>query len=101
MPNKAISVKGVLFGVARGVLLVVVAFIVYDRVVAEPAIPLVDDSRTAEVIAELSGPINDLIPSDAPEWIGGTYERLISHCELDGDEAPVETAPQSSESSDT
>lgn len=93
---------GFLFGVARGVLLVVVAFVVYDRVVADAAIPMVDDSRTAEVIGDLSEPINDLIPSNAPEWIGGTYERLINHCGLTGT-APdaTETAPQVTTGSDT
>jgi membrane protein required for colicin V production len=43
---------GFLFGVVRGVLLVAVAFIVYDRAVAANAIPMVDDSRSAKVFAQ-------------------------------------------------
>ena len=76
---------GFLFGVARGVLLVVVAIVIYDRVVADQAIPMVDDSRTAKVVAQMSEPIDDAIPTDAPGWIVGTYEDLISHCDAPAD----------------
>ena len=71
---------GFLFGVARGALLVIVAFVIYDRVVADQAIPMVDDSRTAKVVAQMSDGVDDVIPTDAPGWIVGTYEDLISHC---------------------
>lgn len=71
---------GFLFGVARGAVLVVVAFVIYDRVVADQALPMVDDSRTAKVVAQMSGSVDDVIPTDAPGWIVGTYEDLISHC---------------------
>jgi len=71
---------GFLFGVARGVLLVVVAIVIYDRVVADQSIPMIDDSRTARVVGEMSGPIDTLVPSDAPGWIVGTYEKLIADC---------------------
>lgn len=71
---------GFLFGVARGALLVVVAMVIYDRVVADQAIPMIDDSRTAKVVSQMSGSVDDVIPTDAPGWIVGTYEDLISHC---------------------
>ncbi len=71
---------GFLFGVARGLLLVIVAIVIYDRVVADETIPLIDDSRTARVVAEMSAPIDSVVPTDAPGWIVGTYEDLISHC---------------------
>lgn len=85
---------GFLFGVARGVLLIVVAIVIYDRVVADQAIPMIDDSRTARVVGEMSGPIDGLIPTDAPGWIVGTYEDLISHCEVPA-EGSATTAPAS------
>ncbi|GFE63994.1 CvpA family protein [Litoreibacter roseus] len=71
---------GFLFGVARGLLLVIVAIVIYERVVADQAIAMIDDSRTAQVVAQMSEPIDDLIPTDAPGWIVGTYEDLISDC---------------------
>jgi membrane protein required for colicin V production len=75
---------GFLFGVARGLLLVIVAIVIYDRVVADNSIPMIDDSRTARVVGEMSGPIDNVVPSDAPGWIVGTYEKLIADCLADG-----------------
>lgn len=71
---------GFLFGVARGLLLVVVALVIYDRVVADQAIPMIDDSRTAKVVAQMSGPVENLVPDDAPGWVVGQYNSLIGEC---------------------
>ncbi|MDJ1007212.1 MAG: CvpA family protein [Paracoccaceae bacterium] len=72
---------GFLFGVARGLLLVIVALVVYDRLVIGDPIPMVDESRTALLFAELQDRINDAIPEEAPQWIVGRYEELIANCE--------------------
>ncbi len=62
---------GFLFGVLRGIVLVAVAFVVYDRVIAGGSVPMVDDSRSAKVFASMQDPINGLMPQDAPGWIVG------------------------------
>jgi len=71
---------GFLFGVARGLLLVGIALVVYDRVITDQAIPMVDDSRTARVFAQVQDKLNDSIPEDAPGWIVSRYEQLIGEC---------------------
>ena len=71
---------GFLFGVVRGVLLVAVAFIVYDRAIAAETIPMVDNSRSAKVFASFQGGLNDQIPADAPGWIVARYEHLVASC---------------------
>ena len=71
---------GFLFGVLRGVLLVAVAFIVYDRAVTANTIPMVDDSRSAKVFASFQSNIDDTIPQDAPGWIVQRYEALTAVC---------------------
>jgi membrane protein required for colicin V production len=71
---------GFLFGVLRGIVLVVVAFIVYDRAVGANSLPMVDDSRTAKVIASFQSKIDGNIPTDAPGWIVSRYEQLVSVC---------------------
>ncbi len=48
---------GFLFGVLRGVLLVAVAFVVYDRVVVNEGVPSVEQSRSAAVFARMQGGI--------------------------------------------
>jgi membrane protein required for colicin V production len=71
---------GFLFGVARGVLLVVVAFIAYDRVVGSEPVPMVADSRSAQVFAHLQDQVEAQIPDDAPGWILTRYEQLTATC---------------------
>lgn len=71
---------GFLFGVARGVILVAVAFIVYDRAVASNAVPMVDESRSAKVFASFQDSLDSQIPSDAPGWIVARYNDLTAAC---------------------
>jgi membrane protein required for colicin V production len=71
---------GFLFGVFRGLLLVAVAFIVYDRAVAANSIPQVDDSRSAKLFASVQARLDEMIPDDAPGWIVQQYERLVDSC---------------------
>jgi len=71
---------GFLFGVLRGVLLVAVALVVYDRAITGEAIPMVDDSRTAKIFASAQDSLNDSIPEDAPGWIVARYEALVGSC---------------------
>ena len=84
---------GFLFGVLRGIVLVVVAFIVYDRAVGPNSLPMVDESRSAKVIASFQAKIDGNIPTDAPGWIVARYEQLVSVCGAPATAAPAETAP--------
>lgn len=71
---------GFFFGVLRGLLLVAVAFVVYDRVVVSDTIPMVDDSRTAKIFSRTRDSIDEQIPEDAPGWIVQRYEQLVGEC---------------------
>ncbi len=71
---------GFLFGVVRGVLLVVVALIIYDRVMIGEPVAMIDDSRSAEVFANLSDRVSQEIPAEAPRWFVDRYEDLMSEC---------------------
>ncbi|MGJ8584598.1 MAG: CvpA family protein [Marinosulfonomonas sp.] len=71
---------GFLFGVARGLLLVAIALVVYDRVVLDESIPMIDDSRTNKIFASVQQNLNDSIPEDAPGWIVARYEELVGTC---------------------
>lgn len=83
---------GFIFGAARGVVLVAVAFIVYDRAVAANSIPMVDESRSAKVFASFQTKIDEQIPQDAPGWILQRYNDLTSVCNGDAPVSP-EAAP--------
>jgi membrane protein required for colicin V production len=83
---------GFLFGAARGILLIAVGFIVYDRVLSDQAIPMIDESRTALVFANFQSEIDQNIPSDAPGWIVERYNELTNVCATGV--APVTPAPE-------
>ncbi|MBA3910657.1 MAG: colicin V production CvpA [Rhodobacter sp.] len=84
---------GFLFGAARGVLLIAIAFIVYDRVLSDQAIPMIDDSRTALVFANFQANIDENIPTDAPGWIVERYNDLTNICAAGGAPVTLEVAP--------
>jgi membrane protein required for colicin V production len=72
---------GFLFGVVRGVLLVVIAFVVYDRILGGgDAVAQVDESRSRAVLAGVEERIAAMLPEDAPQWIAGQYDRLTANC---------------------
>lgn len=84
---------GFLFGAARGVLLIAVAFIVYDRVLSDQVIPMIDESRTALVFANFQANIDENIPTDAPGWIVERYNDLTNVCAPGGAPVTPEAAP--------
>jgi len=71
---------GFLFGAARGVVLVIAALIIYDRVMVGGSIPMVDDSRTAAVLSDLGDRVDEQVPDNAPGWIVQRYEELVGTC---------------------
>lgn len=71
---------GFLFGVFRGLLLVAIALVIYDRVVLNDTYAMVDDSRTNKIFAKAQESLNDSIPENAPGWIVGRYEELVGSC---------------------
>ena len=78
---------GFLFGVARGVLLVVVAFFVYETVLTTQSIEMIDNSRSAVVFRQFTDQIANQDPEAALGWITTQYEQLVGTC---GAAAPVE-----------
>lgn len=71
---------GFFFGVLRGILLVAVALLVFDRAVPPGTVPMVDNSRSKALFAQVSASLSANIPQDAPNWIVERYEELTSGC---------------------
>lgn len=72
---------GFLFGVARGILLVAIAYFVYETVISGQNIQIVDDSRSARVFSQLTEKVQDGDPEQALGWITQQYEQLVSACD--------------------
>lgn len=71
---------GFIFGVARGVLLVAIAFFVYDTVITGQQFTIVDESRSAVVFGRFTGQIEDRDPEAVLGWITSRYEALVGTC---------------------
>ncbi len=71
---------GFLFGVLRGILLVAVAFFVYQTVLSAQDIPMIEDSRSAKVFARMTGQIENRDPEAALGWLTIQYEQLVGAC---------------------
>ena len=71
---------GFVFGVARGFLLVAIAFFVYKTVITGQEITMVDESRSAVVFAKFTDRIEQQNPEDALGWVTNRYEALVGGC---------------------
>ncbi|MGI3168134.1 CvpA family protein [Pseudooceanicola sp. C21-150M6] len=71
---------GFLFGVARGILLVAIAFFLYSTIFSTQRTAVVDNSRSAQVFGQLTGRIEQENPQAALGWVTEQYEQLIGVC---------------------
>lgn len=71
---------GFVFGVARGVLLVAVAFFVYQTVLSTQKVEMIENSRSAVIFSQFTGQIGDRDPEAALGWITTQYEQLVGDC---------------------
>ena len=83
---------GLFFGIARGILLVAIAFFVYDTVMTGQSYTIVDESRSAKVFEQFSGQIEEQNPEAALGWVTAQYEELVANCTA-GNTQPATTAP--------
>ncbi|WP_316014592.1 CvpA family protein [Roseobacter sp. HKCCA0434] len=72
---------GLAFGIARGLLLVTIAFIIYEQApVSEQAIEMVENAYTRDFIAGLQDRIVNLLPTEVPPQILESYDSLMGRC---------------------
>ncbi len=69
---------GFIFGVARGILLVAIAFFVYSTVITGQQITIVDESRSAVVFGRFTDDIQNSDPDKVLGWITEKYEALVA-----------------------
>ncbi|WP_424966890.1 MULTISPECIES: CvpA family protein [unclassified Dinoroseobacter] len=71
---------GFFFGAVRGILLVAVGLLAYDRIMTTETIPMIEESRSASVFGAFSARLEAQIPEDATGWVVGRYEELVGNC---------------------
>ncbi len=77
---------GFFFGVLRGIILVAVAFFVYETIFAAQEFAIIDDSRSAEVFAQLTQRVEEQNPEQALSWITEQYSQLVGSCGAPADQ---------------
>ncbi|NBD28581.1 MAG: CvpA family protein [Alphaproteobacteria bacterium] len=71
---------GFLFGALRGILLVAVAFFVYDTILESQNVEMVEDSRAKAVFGNFTDRLQSEDPEQALGWITTQYEQLVGGC---------------------
>lgn len=88
---------GFFFGIARGILLVAIAFFVYDTVMTGQSYTIVDESRSAKVFEQFSDKIEEQNPEAALGWVTRQYEELVASCAEGSTPSEELTAPTTTE----
>ncbi len=95
---------GFLFGLVRGVVLIIAVLIVYDFFVAGgEGYPMVADSKTVELLSEQQQSFAEYIPTsitELPDWVIEPYNTLMADCPgepIPTDEAAVPDATEGTE----
>jgi len=73
---------GLLFGLARGVLLIVAALIAYEFAVTDDdAIAVSAESRTASILGSLQDSLEERVPENIPGWLQARSDNFLAACE--------------------
>ncbi len=62
-------VLGFLFGIARGLLLVAVAYLVYQSFAGQEELPALENAATRGVFEEAAALIDEHRPREMPDWL--------------------------------
>jgi len=71
---------GFFFGVLRGIVLIAVALMVFQRAVPDGTVPMVDNSRSIGLFARVETALTGMLPENAPNWVVDRYEELTAGC---------------------
>lgn len=72
---------GFLFGVARGILLVLIALILYDNIFPEgDRLAMVENSKSREILSSSQSNLAEMLPTEVPTWLEERYEGFVGAC---------------------
>ncbi len=72
---------GFLFGLVRGILLIVIVLISYDFFIkGGEGFRVVEDSKTRVILADQQESMQGYVPTELPSWLIDPYEELMSSC---------------------
>jgi membrane protein required for colicin V production len=72
---------GFVFGLARGLLLIGVLYLLYDMIVpADDRLAVIDNSASHDLLAEAAKSIQGQTPKQVPDWLQYRIDHLIGEC---------------------
>lgn len=83
------KILGFFFGVARGVLLIAVAFLIFTNLSAEETIPQLETSATRPLMEESAAVLERTLPDSVPAWFSERIDALMRPCAGDVPTAPA------------
>lgn len=87
---------GFLFGLARGVLLIGVLYLLYDTLVNESErIAMIDQSFSHGFISDAASAIREQAPTAMPEWLQSRIDQLMGECSAPVDDQAALLRPYS------
>jgi len=91
-------VLGFVFGVARGALLVVAAYLLYGALVGDPeTVPAIATAESHDITVDLATRLQAAIPTEMPSWFDEQAAKLMASCpagEAPDPSALPETPPE-------
>jgi membrane protein required for colicin V production len=82
---------GFLFGLARGIFLIAIAFLIYTEFSGAETWPPLDNAASRSIFEETSALITQNLPENLSDWIGQRVDALMVNC---GDAVPAATSPE-------
>ena len=82
---------GFIFGIARGILLVAITFLIYTEFSGAESWAPLDNAASRSVFEETSTLIVQNLPANMSDWIGAQIDTLMVNC---GDAVPAATSPE-------
>lgn len=88
-------VLGFLFGVARGVVLIAVAYLIYVNLSGDEIIPALENAASKPMFDEVAALIDQYRPSELPGWFSERIDALMAPCNGNPAAAPAATGTDS------
>lgn len=74
------KILGFFFGIARGILLIAVAFLIFTNLSAEETIPQLENSATRPLMQESAAVLEQNLPDSVPAWFSERIDALMGPC---------------------
>lgn len=82
---------GFLFGIARGLILIAIAFLIYTNLSGVEAWPPLDNAASRTIFEESAAALERSLPETIPDWFGERIDALMVNCT---GEVPAATSPE-------